>query len=116
MYYLLALSAVAAQFPGLDQFRWPGWFLCGHALFLFLLTLFNFREKKDDMNREGKSCAPKKLLLPKYVSSITAVFIITNCLDISLTHVIVYGFYYYSIYTSEFTVNCVRNITKSNTY
>ena len=88
MYCLLALSAIAAQIPGLDQFRWPGWFLCAHALFLFLLTLFNFREKKDDMNREGKSCAPKKLLIPKYVSFITAVFIVTNCLHISLTHTI----------------------------
>ena len=64
----VGLAAIAAQIPGLDQFRWPGYWLICHSAVLAVLMLLLFREKKSDLTR-GKFFSPtKKLPVPVYVS------------------------------------------------
>ncbi len=62
------MAAVIAQITVIDQFRWPGWFICGAAVFLFVLTLALFREKWEDINRTGGKCGIQDTKIPYYVS------------------------------------------------
>ena len=64
------MAAVVANIPVIDQFRWPGWFICGAASFLFVLTLVLFREKWEDINRKGGTCGIQDTRIPYYVSLI----------------------------------------------
>ena len=75
------LETIASNIPSLDQFRWPGYYLVGHSLFLLVLVMLLFDEKWDDINRRdsyrnerkrttgiGSCCKIQKPAIPIYVS------------------------------------------------
>ena len=64
----LALAAIAAQVPQLDQFRWPGWFLLVVTAIIFVWTLVCFCEEWDDINRQKEQCGIQDRRIPLYVS------------------------------------------------
>ena len=64
------LGAVAAQIPGLDQFRWPGWYLCAHSAALFLFVSVVFKERWSDLRHGGRgACNFRNISVPYHVSS-----------------------------------------------
>ena len=66
----VGLAAIAAQIPGLDQFRWPGYWLIFHSAVVAILMLLLFREKKSDLTRGSFFSSTKNLPVPVYVSFI----------------------------------------------
>ncbi len=67
-YHSLGLSAIVAEIPNLDQFRWSGYFIAFHSFVLVVLVLALFREKRTDLRRGGSSWAVGKFSVPLYVS------------------------------------------------
>ena len=65
----IGVAAVVAQIPSIDQFRWPGYFMLVHAMVLAVTTLLGFREKNEDIRREGGSIKLRGIPIPFYVSS-----------------------------------------------
>ena len=72
--FIPVITAIVSQIPLLDQFRWPGYYLCVHAFILFVVVLIFFNEKWVDINRikkkNRKRCqwTIKKPVVPIYVS------------------------------------------------
>lgn len=67
--YILGISAIVAQIPSIDQFRWPGHFTVLHAVVLAVITLLGFREKKEDLQRDGQAVTFRGFPIPFYVSA-----------------------------------------------
>ena len=64
----VGVAAIVAQVPTIDQFRWPGYFMLFYAMVLAGATLLGFREKKEDVRREGGSIKLRGIPIPFYVS------------------------------------------------
>ena len=64
------IGAIAAEIPGLDQFRWPGYFLIISSAILAVIVLVCMREKWSDFARDDKycHCSLNKIPVPLYVS------------------------------------------------
>ncbi len=64
----LGLSAIVAEIPNLDQFRWSGYFVAIHSVVLAVVTLVFFRERRRDLRRGGGISVTGRLSVPLYVS------------------------------------------------
>ena len=64
------LTAIVAQIPSIDQFRWPGYLILLHAVVLAVVVVLLFQEKKEDLYRGGGSCSLRKTPIPIYVSPV----------------------------------------------
>ena len=68
LYYNIVLTIIAAQIPGLDQFRWPGYFIAIHSSLLFIVNALLFWDKWTDLNRKHGRCGLRDASIPGYVS------------------------------------------------
>ena len=105
--FLLALSAIASQIPGLSQFRWPGGYLCIHSGLLFILVLVAFRDKKSDLTGKNTCGCSKSLYSHIGVSSspiIISPYLIVYTLALTCVQIFVFLLFTFFVVNTFFAV------------
>ena len=77
--FQLVLSAIVAQFPTIDQYRWPGWFTFVHAVVLIVIVVCFMHEKWTDLKRASPGKWNCKQVVPQRLPQIPVQPIVSLC-------------------------------------